>query len=205
MSRTLRSVLNESNPNKLASAFQSLPAGEALNLVQRSEVVSLVSGVAALSVPAMELISVWGRTTGEYATIDKPETAAPAAGEACVTASGKVAYNRADQTIEVVYLAAEGNIVTETLAASGSAATFLGGKVGVRLLSATVVTGATPGNIATISARGGAPAATAACLNKAGTGVTFNAADVVAGTVTVTYVARPTTSVGAAINGSTNL
>ncbi len=203
MSRTLRSVLNESNPNKISDALRSLPVGEALTLLPRAEVVSLVSGVAALSVPAIELISVWGRTTGAYATLIKPE-GAPGAGEACADAMGNLAYNVADQVVEVVYLAAEGVIVTETIQVAASLGTLLGGKSAVKLLSATVLTGTVLG-AKTVVARSTASALGQASLNDPSTGIVFNAGDVVAGTATVSYVSRPSTAVAAALAGATNL
>jgi len=200
MPRTLRDALNEANPNHVPDGLQRLPAGEAFGLIPRTEVVSIVSNVATLSVPALRLISVYGQTAAAYATIVAPE-ATPAAGEATVNAKGQLAYTVANQVAEVTYIPVEGTIVTEVVQVAASVGSFLGGKKSQKVLSVEVVTGLVLGAKGVL-ARAATATSGNVSLRADGSGVSFNAADVVTGTARVTYVATPTQTVGARL-GST--
>jgi len=199
---TLRDALNRANPNHVGDGLQALPGGEAFNLLPRSEVLAAVAGVVSPSVPALSIVSAFDRTNGVYLAITAPEVAAGAASVA-VAANGGVTVDPACLSVELVYVGAEGTVVTETVQVAASVATFLAGKTGVKVLSATVLTGVVLGVKATVK-RATAPAATKVALNALGNGVTFNAADVVAGTASITYVARPSRSVSDSLNAVVN-
>jgi hypothetical protein len=180
----------------------ALPAGEAFNLLARSEVLTPVAGVVSPSVPAMSIWSAFDRTNGVYLAITAPEVVA-GAGSVAVAANGGVTVDPACLSVELVYVAAEGTIVTETVQVVASVATFLAGKTGIKVLSATVLAGIVLGAKATVK-RATAPAATKVALSALGTGVTFNVADVVNGSASITYLARPSRSIGASLNGAVN-
>lgn len=203
MSRTLRTVLNEANPNKIADALHALPAGEALGLIPSNIVVTPVAGVVAMPVPVVGVIFAWDRTNGVELTSGAPNVPA-GAGNYAQMADGSVTVDPACLSAELTYLAAEGTVVTETLQVVASAAAFLSNKHGVIVTAASLTAGIALGPKA-VASRGTAPAAGSVALNGQGNGVAFNAADVVNGQCTVSYVARPVRSVAEALNGQTNL
>jgi hypothetical protein len=203
MSRTLRSALNEANPNKIADGLRALPVGEALGLIPGNIVVNPVAGVVKMPVPCLQAIGAWDRTAG-VALTQGPDNVPAGAGGYAQMADGSVTVDPACLQAEILFLAAEGTVVTETLQVVASAATFLSGKHGVIVTAASVTAGLALGP-KTTALRGTAPAAGTVALNGAGNGVAFNAADVVNGQATVSYVARPTRSVAEALNGQTEL
>lgn len=195
MSRPLRDVLNESNPNKLPSGAQTLRLGDALALVTLFASGTVTSDVLSLpeSEKAGQITRAFARVGGStgYKTVVAPETT-PAAGECAITPSGDVLFAAADAvtSAEVMYAPVEGEVFEDVVDAAASAAAFVQGRRALALLSAEVITGAIPGT-KTPAARGSAPAAGTAALSAAGTGVAFNAADVVAGSVRLRYLAVP--------------
>jgi len=204
MPRTLRSVLNEANPNKTSSAMQSLPAGEAFNAGLTSAVTyPAVAGVVNPLTPMAIILTAWNATGGVPLTVITTGAVA-GAGQASIMPNGTVTVDPACLSVELTYKASEGVIVTETIQIAASVGTFLAGKRAKIVTAATVVTGVAPGPKG-VTVRAVAPAATKVALNGAGTGILCNAADVVAGTVTVSYVAWPTVSVAQALAGQSNL
>lgn len=201
MTRNLRAALNESNPNKLPTASQLLPMGNALSLLSLLAVDAVASNVLVLpeEQKAGQVLRAYARTGGApgYKTVVAPETT-PAAGQCAITASGDVAFAAADAvtSAEVIYAPAEGEVFEDTVDVAGSAATLSQSRRALQILSVEVVTGLIPG-AKTPVARGSVPAAGEAALNAAGTGVAFNAADVVAGRATIRYRAVPGVGAGA--------
>lgn len=203
MSRTIRTVLDEANPNKLADALHALPAGTALGLLPRTEVLPVVAGIATPSVPAAMVAQAYSRNGGIYLNGTAPETVA-GAGQITTTPDGRLSVDPACTEVEATYIAVEGVVVTETLQVTGSTATFLAGKHSQKVLSVNVDAGIIPGG-KTLVTRGTPPAAGEAALIGSGAGLILNAADVVNGQVTVTYVALPSRTVSEVLEGPTNL
>jgi len=203
MARSIRNILDQGDLNKLGAAAQQQALGSTLNLTPASAVLTAVAGVALLpdDAAAAQVLMAWDRTNGVYLTVAAPETVA-GAGQVSVSPTGDLRVDPACLSVEVLYLAMEGTLVTETLQVAASAATFLSSKVSRRILSASVVTGIIPG-AKVVAARGSAPAATGVALTDDGAGIVFNAADVVAGSCTVTYLASPTVFANARLNDAT--
>lgn len=203
MSRSVDTVLDEANPNKLPSAMQLTEAGKAF----RSNSAHIAQGAVAANVLALPenaraagLLSVYSRVggvTGYFGFAEREST--PGAGNAAVDPIGNVEFAAADAVTnaEVVYLPAEGDIIEDSIQvpASGIGA-FLQAREGVILLTATLVTGVVLG-AKTVVTRGSAPGAGEAALSDLGQPI-FLAADVGAGggTATVRYVARPGVGTG---------
>lgn len=201
MSRPLADALNESNPNKLPNAGHDAMLGSALgkNPAQFGTfAVASNEAVLPQDYRAAQLLSVFVRAGGAtgYFTIVGEETA-PAAGECAVNAEGNVAFNAADAvtSAEICWVPCEGNVITETMQIAASAGTFLQSRRARKLISASVTVGVTPGAKA-ILPRGSGSVAASVSINAAGDGLTWNAADVVAGSATVTYVATPSQGTG---------
>lgn len=200
MSRPLRDVLNESNPNKLPTAAQSLPLGNALALATMFAAGPVVADTLVLpeTEKAGQITRAFARAGGStgYKTVVAPEST-PAAGQCAITPSGDVLFAAADAVTdaEVIYAPVEGAVFEDVVDAAASAATFSQGRRALALLEAEVIAGVIPGAKAP-AARGSVPAAGTAALSAAGTGVAFNAADVVAGSVRLRYIAVPGVGAG---------
>lgn len=196
MTRTLRAALDESNPNKLPTAAQSLPLGRGLSLLCLFAADAVASNVLVLpeEQKAGQVLRAYARVGGStgYKTVVAAETAAPAAGQVAITPSGDIRFAAADAVTEaeVIYAPMEGEIFEDSVEVAASAATLSQSRRALQILSVTVDVGLIPGAKA-IAARGSAPAAGSAALSAAGTGLAFNAADVVAGRATVRYIAVP--------------
>lgn len=200
--RTLREVFDQGDLNKLGSAAKVQALGATLNLSPVTAILPVVAGVATLpaAAKAAQVLEAWDRTNGAYLAVTAPEGGA-ATGKIAVSPTGDLDVDNTCASVEVVYIPAEGVVVTETVQVTGSAASFLGGKTSRRLLAASVVTGVAPGPL-TVVARASVPAATEVSLDADGAGVTFNAGDVVNGTATLTYIANPSVFANDRLNGS---
>lgn len=203
MSRPVETVIDEGNPNALPTGVQQAKGGKALRL-NSAHIAQGTVTANVLALPqnarAAALLSVYSRVggvTGYLGFAEREST--PGAGNAAVDPEGNVEFAAADAVTnaEVVYIPAEGDVVSEQIAvpASGIGA-FLQAREGVILLAATLLTGAAPG-VKTVDTRGAAPAAGEAALSDLGQPI-FLAADVGAGggTANVTYVARPNVGTG---------
>lgn len=197
MSRSLRTILNESNPNKLASACEVLPAGDAMGLLDKTVSGAVTSNVMTLPNNAkcaavLRAFATAGTTTGFMTPIP---TGAPATTQVGVTPTGDIIFNAATDAVtaaEVKYSPLEGPVISDLIQVASSAGTLNQSRKAHVLISAVVVTGVAPGAVATCDARGTAsPASGHYALQLNGTQVKFNAAQVVTGTVLVTYVAQP--------------
>lgn len=203
MSRPLSDALNESNPNKLPNAGHDAMLGSALqkNPAQFGTF-AVASNIAVLptSAKAAQALSVFSRagTLTGYLEVVAEETT-PTTGQCSVNASGDIRFASADAvtSAEITWSPCEGDVITETMAIASSAGTFLQSRRARKLLSATVVTGVTPGAKA-ILPRGSASTAASVSINAAGTGLVWNSADVVAGTATISYIATPGQGTGVA-------
>lgn len=212
MPRTLQSAINESNPNKVADGLREVKAGDALALLPRFVTGAVAANILTLASAAKALtgVSAFATVAGSAGAKSFVPGGAPVAGEFSVTPTGNIIFAAADAVTaaEVSYLSIEGEVFTESVAVAASVGAFASGRKGVMLLSATVDTGIILG-AKTPAFRAAVPAAGTASINALGTGVTFNAADVVAGRATVTYVITPgsggTTGVSQRLLGNTNI
>ena len=202
MARALKVVLDESNPNKVAAGFQLAKAGTVLEKNAPQTVSgAVVSDVLVLpeGAKAAQIISAFGTVgtvTGYFTPVDQEST--PATTQVAVNATGDILFLTADAVTaaEVTYIPIEGSVVEDIVNVAASAAVLLASRSGRILLEAEVLTGATPG-VKTINARDATPGGGTANLNLLGTGVDFNAADVVAGTARIKYIALPGVGSGA--------
>lgn len=206
MARTLRDVLNEANPNKVAMAEQLAKLGD--TLVQGSALFysGAVGGTTAhtITLPngrkALKILLALARTGGVtgYFTEVAP-TAALATTQVQVTPTGDILFLAADAVTaaDVLYIAQDGTIYTDTVPVAANVAAFAQNRRGVVLLSVNRDTGGATG-AATILKRAAAPAAGQSSLKLDGTGVTFAGADAVT-KATIQYIAAP--GVGTAPNG----
>jgi hypothetical protein len=202
MTRSLKKVLDEANPNKVPSALQEYQAGKAFELIPRyvrgtvsSDVLELPEEARAAQVLAAHAIA--GSATG-YVTPQTPEAGAGSAGQCAVTPDGNVIFNSTDAVTdaEVWYVPREGEIFEETVdVTAGGAATLLQSRQAVLLLEAELLDGSSPGS-KTIVARGSSPSAGEAALDTDGLGVSFASADVGSSSqrVRVKYYAQPGTT-----------
>lgn len=196
MSRTLKQVLTEANPNKVAMALQLLDAGKALGMVPRTIRSAVSSNTIVLPDDAkacqiLYAIALAGGLTGYLVPGSLKREAAVTTGLVGVNSTGDIAFASADAitSAEVCYIPQEGVVITETVAVASNTGSFTGGRKGAILISATVLTGTALG-AKIVDARATAPAAGHAALKLDGTGVAFQATDAVT-SATLKYVAFP--------------
>lgn len=194
MSRTLKTVLDASNPNLLPTAAQDLGLGSAMTLIPKFYRAAVSSNRMTLPNDA-KCVHVLGgciRTgtvTGPYIGVRQGATLATL--QAAPAGNGDILFFATDAVTaaDVWYLSAEPQLFTEDVVVTSNVGTLLGSRSGVILVSATALAGTVVG-ATTIIARGGAPATTQACLNAPGTGVVFQATDAVT-SARIVYYAFP--------------
>lgn len=194
MTRALSAVLNESNPNKLATALQDLKAGNALGLVARSARVAVVAGTGIGALPEgakaaaiLRARVTAGAVTGAFTPL--ATDAAPATTQVGINALGNLQFLIADAVTEaeVVYFVAEGDIRDETLAVAANIAVLPAGIQARQLLTAEDgVTGADK----VVVARGNAPGAGNVSISVDGDSIRVG--DAIA-SIHVRYIAFPRT------------
>lgn len=190
----LKDSLNTANPNKIASAMQSLPAGAAFVADPSLFAGTVTSNIMALPTPAASLLKVYamtGTTAGATLTI-VADGATLATGECKVNAAGNVAFFATDAITSAYayYLPEQGDLVSEQINVASSSATLAGSCRAIRLVSCTVDNGLVTGS-KTILLQGATPSAGQVALGAGNSTVTFNATDVVTGTATITYLQMP--------------
>lgn len=204
MSRSLKTVLDEANPNRLPSALQLLPIGIALGIIARSVRVPVVSNVAVLpeSARGRALLNVFvsaGTVNGQFGVL--APNATPTTTNAALNAVGNVAFfaTNAVTEAEITYIPIEGEIVEETLTVASNVGLLQSGRKALLLLSANNTSGGGSSPL-TVLARGSSnPAAGNTRVDTAGASMRFEAAVTSA---TVRYVAEPLQSVGKALDSS---
>lgn len=195
MSRPLLEALNASNPNNLPAATAAVRLGDALGVAPMRARGVVTAGVLVLperfrAAAILAAFATAGAVTGQKTPV--PQGTAVATTEVGINAVGNVLFNVGTDAVteaEVHYVPFEGQLIEELVTVAASAAVFNFSRKGNLLLAATVVTGVIPG-AKTVDFRAVVPAAGEVTLNALGTGVTFNAADVVAGSATVRYIAQ---------------
>lgn len=211
MSRSIKDVLNESNPNKLPSGAQVAQLGNALGLAPRFAAGAVAASILALASDAKASLGLTAFATAAGSTGAKTFVigGAPVAGEFSIDPKGDIIFAAADAVTaaEVTYLSVEGELFTDELAVAASSAALSSGRGALVLISTEVISGIIPGT-KTIAARASAPAAGSAAVSLLGTAISFNAADVVTGTCRVTYVVKPgtggTSSLATRLAGTAN-
>lgn len=199
MTRALATVLDESNPNKLATAMHDLSAGKAMGLVARTARITVVAGTGVGALPegakAAALLRARvtaGTVTGAFTCL--ATDAAPATTQAGINALGNVQFLIADAVTEaeIVYIVAEGDIREETLTVASNVAALPAGVQARQLLSVVdLATGAAK----TVAARGNAPAAGSASISVDGDSI--RTGDALA-SIRARYVAFP--AAGSSVN-----
>jgi hypothetical protein len=201
MSRSVRAVLNESNPSLVAMAEQVLPLGDAMALIPRTIFSAVTSNVIVLPniAKARAVLKCFvraGTLTGYLTPISSEAT--PTTGQVGVSQTGDIEFASADAvtSAEVTYEPIEGDVVVETISvvAGTGVGTLLASKNALLLISATVLTGTTLGAKIVDDRAASAPATGHAKLNLLGQ-ATFAVADAVT-QASVTYIATP--GIGAA-------
>lgn len=198
MSRELKTVLDEANPNKVPNAQQILRAGRAFGLVARTISGTVTSHILTLpdDAKAVALLKGFARA-GTVTGYKEPvaDDATLAAGEMQVNAAGDVLFLAADAVTEaeVTYLVQEGEVIEETLPVASDLATLTPStRRAVILIEVSASTG-TSGGAKTPAARGSTPGAGFAAITTDGTQIEFAAADAIS-EATVKYVAFPGTA-----------
>jgi hypothetical protein len=192
MARTLKDVLDESNPGKLASAMQVARAGSLLATSSQYRALTIVTHIGVLPnyAKAAQLLTVFataGTTAGAKAVV----AGTPATGQVAINPAGDVLFAAVDAVTaaEVTYVPERGPVISETVPVVSNVATPLQGRKVRNLISSTATVGTSTGAKTTV-ARGTTPTAGQAAINTLGTGVAFAAADAVT-QATITYVATP--------------
>lgn len=194
MARTIKDVLNESNPNKLPSGAQIAKLGSALALEPIFIDSAVTSDTIVLPADAKASLGLTGfaSVAGSTGALTFAAGGSPAAGQFSISASGDLVFAAADAVTqaEISYFPFEGEVITETVTVDASSAALPSGRKAICLISASVVLGIAPG-AKLVVARDTAPAAGEASINAAGTAVDFNVGDVIAGSALLTYVITP--------------
>lgn len=209
MTRPLKDVGNEGSQGKLGAFAKDSCQGSAMALVTRtvgqgvvaSDVLVLPNTAKAIAI--LEAYAVAGTSgTGQLAVVARGATLIT--GQCNITPTGDIAFFTTDAITlaEVTYVTVEGALITEIITVAASVGPLLANKAAKLLIAAEVLTGVVPGAVV-VDYRGVTPATTEVAIDDEGTGIVFNAAQVIAGTATVTYIATP--AVGTAKNSIGNL
>lgn len=200
MARTLKTVLNESNPNKLPSACQVLPLGDALlGGIRRAVLTVDAAGVGALpeEARAHQPLAATARTGGAPGDKLPVNMVPPGAGNFTVSATGNIQFDVADAVTEaeVLFIGREGTVTEMTVGVVGSTFVLPAGQYGSIILEAEVIVGVTPGLLTPIF-RGQVPAAGQVAIGFDGRTFSFNAANIVAGTARIRFLKQPDFTAG---------
>lgn len=205
MTRTLRDVLNESNPNKLPNGAHDVLLGDACALLPvflkaavdtSNDTIALAEGRKAAQVIRC---FVTDPTALKYLTPADPETT-PAAGSVAVTPTGDIVFAAADNVVgaEVVYIPVEGEIFEDVIQVATSLGAPLQNREGIVLLEAEILTGLEAGGdpTPTVIARDSAATSGDVSLSRTGLVVTFHSDDIITGTARIRYIAAPGVGAG---------
>lgn len=210
--RSLRTILNEGNPNKLADANQQLQMGEAMALVPRtfrgavpaSDILVLPEAAKCAAV-----LSAFGQGTVPGYKTGLASGLAPATLQCAPNAAGDILFNAVTDEItfaEVSYLAYEGPIVEDLVVVStvDDIGLLLGGRAAAVLIEVEALVGTVTG-LKVPANRAGAAATTRCAITELGTGVLFNAATDEVTSARIRYIAQPGVGDGSRVSVSANL
>lgn len=194
MARTLRAAANSSLLPNMGAIGYSMQWGDAMTGARMSVNGAVTSHVLTLpnqykASMILKAYSRAGSTTGELAYVTG---GAPTTGQISTTPTGDIICATADAvtSLEVDYMTFDGPLITELVTVASSVATLNASKAAYCLISATVVTGASPGAVTPVARGTASPSSGQAAIQDDPTKVNFNAAQVVAGTATLVYVAQ---------------
>lgn len=205
---TVRTKLNTANPNELAGNCQSAELGDGLAIIARTAVVTVAAatdiGTLPANAKAKAILScyVTDPTALNYMVVALTD-AGPAGGEVAIDPEGNIIFAAGDNVLEceLVYIAVEGELVTETIpVVAAGTGTLLNGRSATQLVSATLIAPAATPGVKVVEARGtavGAVGAAGVCVDFSGVDINFAAAEVTAiCTADVVYWALPGVGVG---------
>jgi hypothetical protein len=210
MADNLKEALNEAGPNNMADIARGVLLGDAL---ASSGVRALQGAVVTANrltlgenAKALAILACYARTGGTTTPITPIFTpgVAPAATQCAVGPEGDILFNAADAitSVDVVYVSPDADVEELVLNVVASAAVLPSSKRAWLMISAIVTVGIVLGS-KTLVARGSAPAATQFAIADDGATINFNAADVVAGTVTVRAMVARTQGMTAKLAATT--
>lgn len=191
--RSLKAVMNSSNPNHVADAMRTLKFGNYMQAIPAQMRVAVASNVTSLpdglnAAAALRVYATKGTATGLFTQV----ASGPATTQFAIGPTGQIVFAGADAVTEaeIVVVPHAGDLVEEVVSINGSGVGTLGaGKVAKIILEAEVLSGAASGT-KTIIAREGSPSAGEAALNDDGTEAVFNVA-AASVTARVKYIASP--------------
>lgn len=193
MSRSLRTILNESNANKADTALKLARAGDFLARVPRTLIAAVVGHKVVLpdNAKCEQVLSAFvtaGTVTGRF----NPTYVTPATTkDVAPNGAGDIVFLAADAVtaVELTYLAFEGEIVEETGPVAAGVFTPSGSRKAMCVLSATGLAGSVIG-AKTPVLRAAAPATTQVAVSLTGN-IAFNSGTDALTSATVKYVATP--------------
>lgn len=195
MSRSLRTILNESNPNKLAGAMQLVRAGDFLGRIARSIRVTVSSNkiVLPLNARADVILACYvtaGTVSGRFTPV---YDSTPATTQVSTDAVGNVVFLSTDAVTEaeLTYLPFEGEIVEEVVPVASGLASPSGSRRILCALEAEALAGSVTGVKILDDRATAAPATLHAAQNKLGTGILFNVATDAVTSARIKYIATP--------------
>lgn len=195
MSRSLRAILNESNPNKLPGAGQLARLGDFLARVPRTKRFTVTSNKIVLpdDAKAEQVLNCWvtvGTVSGRFSPV---YDSTPATTQVSTDPNGNIVFLAGDAVTEaeVTYLPFEGEVVEETLPCVASLFTPSGSRKIACVLEAEAITATVTGVKIVDDRATAAPATLHAALNLTGAGVLFNNATDAVLTARVKYIAQP--------------
>lgn len=195
MSRSLRTLLNEANQNKISPAMSQARMGDFLGRAARTIRVAAASNKITLPLDARADVilacyvtagTVSGRFTPVY-------DSTPATTQVSTDAVGNIVFLSTDAVTEaeVTYVPFEGNVIEEIVPVTTNLATPSASRRILCALEAEALAGTVIG-VKTLDDRAtAAPATLHAAQNKLGTGILFNAATDVVLSARIKYIATP--------------
>jgi hypothetical protein len=194
MSRSLRTILNESNPNKLPTAGMLARLGDFLARMPRTRRFAVSSNKIVLpdDAKAEQILNCYvtaGNVSGRFTPA---YDSTPATTVVSTNAQGDIVFLSTDAVTEaeVTYLPFEGAVYEETLACAASLFTPSASRRILCVLEAEAIDGSVEG-VKTVVDRAASPATTQAALNLLGTGVQFNNGTDAVTIARVKYIATP--------------
>lgn len=195
MSRSLRALLNESNPNKIQPAFQLARAGDFLARIPRTVRVAVASNkiVLPLNARADVILACYvtaGTVSGRFTPV---YDSTPATTQVSTDAVGNIVFLSTDAVTEaeVTYLPFEGALYEETVPVVSNVAAPSGSRRILVALEAEATQGTVTGTKILDDRATASPATLHAAQNKLGTGILFNAATDVVTMARIKYIATP--------------
>jgi len=205
MSRSLRSALNESNPNKIAAGGREVGLGNALSrgLMFKAGAVGAVTAhvmVLGNTEKAKSIIAAYSRVgtlTGVLTPIQGP---GPVTTQVGITDDGNIIFAAADAVTdaEVSFLTHEGAVVTKVVPVVSDIATLPSGSRAALLVAGSSLAGTLTGDFA-VEARGTTPTTGEVAITDTGETIEFAAADAVT-SCEVTYIEQPDSGASVGVN-----